>query len=70
MRLNEKRYEFSKSGFEDCGKSISLKWGPALEILQQIHSTVSNWRIYTVKARVSEIQTAQIQNAHRLNLLS
>jgi serine/threonine-protein kinase HipA len=25
MRLNEKRYEFSKSGFEDCGKSISLK---------------------------------------------
>jgi serine/threonine-protein kinase HipA len=70
MSLNEKRDDFSKSDFEDCGKNISLKRGRALEILQQVHSTVSNWQIYANKAGVSEIQTAQIQKAHRLNLLA
>jgi hypothetical protein len=68
--LNEKRDDFSKSDFEDCGKNISLKRGRALEILQQVHSTVSNWQVYANKAGVSEIQTAQIQKAHRLNLLA
>jgi serine/threonine-protein kinase HipA len=69
MSLNEKRDGFSKRDFEDCGKTISLKRGRAIESLEQVHSTVSNWEIYAGKAGVSEIQTAQIQNAHRLDLL-
>jgi serine/threonine-protein kinase HipA len=69
MSFYEKRDRFSKRDFKDCGKTISLKRGRAIEILEQVHSTYSNWEIYAGKAGVSEIQTAQIQNAHRLNLL-
>lgn len=69
MSLNGKRDGFSKSDFENCGKNIALKRGRAVEILEQVSSTVSDWRIYAGRADVSKIQTTQIQNAHRLNLL-
>jgi hypothetical protein len=69
MSLNKKRDGFPKRDFEDSGKTISVKRGRAIEILEQVHSTVSNWEIYAGKAGRSEIQTAQIQNTHRLDLL-
>lgn len=68
MSLNSKRDNFSKSDFEECGKTISLKRGRAVEILEQVLSTVKNWPTYANRAGVSEAQTAQIKNAHRLEL--
>jgi hypothetical protein len=66
MSLNENRDGFSRKDFEDCGKTISLKRGRAIEILEKVHRTTSNWETYAGRAGVSEIQTAQIQNTHRL----
>lgn len=69
MTLNGKRDGFSKQDFEDCGKTISLKRGRALDILEEVTGKVKSWPSYGEAAGVTDEQISQIGKAHRLNLL-
>ena len=66
MSMNGKRDQFTAEDLKTCGQTVALKRGQAERILEEIVTSVSNWRDYAAKAGVSEQQCDGIQNALRL----
>lgn len=66
MSMNGKRDQFTAEDLKTCGQTVALKRGQAERILEEIVTSVSNWRDYAAQAGVSEQQCDGIQNALRL----
>ncbi|MFT5690437.1 MAG: serine/threonine-protein kinase HipA [Planctomycetota bacterium] len=68
MTMNGKREDFSRADFKACGKSVSLRRGRALELVDLVIETVARWNEFADKAGVEQGQADEIGRNHRLEL--
>jgi serine/threonine-protein kinase HipA len=68
MSLNGKRDNFDLDDFKACAKSVALKRGRGVEILDQVRSAVGQWKQFSHEAGVEEEVADRIARAHRTNI--
>lgn len=67
MTVNGKRDDFALEDFVACGKTIALKGGRALAMLDEVKNAVRRWPSFAEEAGVDKVAIVRIQRAHRLN---
>ena len=65
MSMNGRRENFCLADFVACGKFISLKRGRALELVERVAASVSNWPAFAESAKIPERVMARIGKSHR-----
>ncbi len=65
MSMNGKRDGFTLQDFGECGRTLSLKRGRAVEIVRQVGEVVRMWPQYADAAQISQATARQIGHAHR-----
>ncbi len=68
MTLNGKRDGFSRTDFEQCARSVSLKRGRADAILAEVRDAVAKWPVHAAGAGIDEPDVRRIGSTHRLDL--
>lgn len=65
MSMNTKRKNFEPEDFIGCGKTISLRRGRAMTILDEVQRSVKKWPYFAEKARVTSARMESILRVHR-----
>lgn len=65
MSMSTKRKDFELDDFTEFGKTISLKRGRGLELVEQVCRSVQKWDYFAERARIPERTVRQIQQTHR-----
>ncbi|MDP4694204.1 MAG: type II toxin-antitoxin system HipA family toxin [Opitutales bacterium] len=68
MTMNGKRDHFTLADFKACAKKALLKRGAAKQILDEVHTAVTQWPKFAERAIVKNEWIQTIQKTHRLNL--
>ncbi|KRG69833.1 type II toxin-antitoxin system HipA family toxin [Pseudoxanthomonas dokdonensis] len=68
MSMAGKRDRFTLADVGACAKTVGLKRGREKILLEEVRSAVQRWPQFAEQAQVSEQQSRQIGNAHRLQL--
>ncbi len=66
MTINGKREDFTLEDFRACAKAAMLKRGRDRAMLEDVVEAVRRWPEFAEKARLPEVQIAQIARTHRL----
>jgi serine/threonine-protein kinase HipA len=67
MTMNGKRDSFELDDFRACARSASMKRGRVEQIIDEVRTSVSQWKKYAELAGVTRIQRDQIQATLRLD---
>jgi serine/threonine-protein kinase HipA len=69
MSMNGKRDNFTVEDFVACGQKALLRKAKALEILEEVMTSVRQWKIFAESAHVHEKTMKKIEKTHRFLLL-